>query len=120
MSGNISSNISDYFPRFFILPDLFSNSPPAKYNIIFHDWENFNNHSFLKDFEKIKWNEVLQLNQDNVNIAFENYLNTVNTLTNSHAPFKKLDKKQIKFQQKPWITKGIQNTIEKKNRLFKK
>ena len=63
---------------------------------------------------------MLQLNQNNVNITFENYLNTVNTLINSHAPLKKLNKKQRKFQQKPWITKGIQNAIEKKNRLFKK
>ena len=44
----------------------------------------------------------------------------MNTLINSHAPLKKLNKKQRKFQQKPWITKGIQNAIEKKNRLFKK
>ena len=44
----------------------------------------------------------------------------MNTLINSHAPLKKLNKKQRKFQQKPWITKGIQNAIEKKNMLFKK
>ena len=43
----------------------------------------------------------------------------MNTLINSHAPLKKLNKKQRKFQQKPWITKGIQNAIENKNRLFK-
>ena len=120
MSGNISSSISDHLPQFFILPEFFSKSPPTKYNIISHDWENFNNQSFLQDFEKINWNQVLQLNQNNVNITFENYLNTVNTLINSHAPLKKLNKKQRKFQQKPWITKGIQNAIEKKNRLFKK
>ena len=87
---------------------------------MFHDWENFNNQSFLEDFEKINWNQVLQLNQDNVNITFEIYLNTVNTLINCHAPLKKLNKEQRKFQQKPWITKGIQNAIEKKNRLFEK
>ena len=43
----------------------------------------------------------------------------MNILINSHAPLKKLNKKQRRFQQKPWITKGIQNAIEKKNRLFK-
>ena len=119
MSGNISSSVSDHLPQFFVLPDFFSNSPPTKYNIIFHDWEKFNNQSFLDDFEKINWNQVLQLNQNNVNITFENYLNTVNTLINCHAPLKKVHKKQRKFHQKPWITKGIQNAIEKKNRLFK-
>ena len=44
----------------------------------------------------------------------------MNTLINSHGLLKKLNKKQIKFQQKLWITKGIQNAIQKKNRLFKK
>ena len=55
-----------------------------------------------------------------INITFENYLNTVNTLIISHAPLKKLNKKQRKFQQKPWITKVIQNAIEKKIKLFNK
>ena len=98
MSGNISLSISDHLPQFIILPEFFSKSPPTKYNIISHDWEKFDNQSFLQDFEKINWNQVLQLNQNNVNIAFENYLNTVNTLINSHTPLKKLNKKQRKLQ----------------------
>ena len=114
MSGNISLNISDHLPQFFILPEFFPKSPPTKYNNISHDWENFNNQSFLQDFEKINWNQALQLNQNNVNITLENYLNTVNALINSNAPLKKLKKKQRKFQQKPQVTKGIQNAIEKK------
>ena len=120
ITGNISSSISDHLPQFFILPEFFSKSPPTKYNITLHDWEKFSNQSFLQDFEKINWNQVFQLNQNNVNITFENYLSTVNTLINSHAPLKKLNKKQRKLQQKLWITKGIQIAIEKKNRLFKK
>ena len=74
-------------------------SPPTKYNIS-HDWGKFNNQSFLQNFEKMNLNQVLQLNQNNFNITFENYLNTANTLINSHAPLKKLNKKQRKFQQK--------------------
>ena len=53
ISGNISSSISDYLPQFFILPDFFLKSPPTKYNIS-HDWEKFNNQSFLQDFEEKK------------------------------------------------------------------
>ena len=98
MSGNISPSISDHLPQFFILPEIFSKSPPTEYNISY-DWENFNK-SFLQDFEKINWNQVLQLNQNNVNITFENYLNTVNTLINSHAPLKKLNKKTKKVSTK--------------------
>ena len=83
MSGNISSSISDHLPQFLILPEFFSNSPPTKYNIISHDWKKLNKKPFFQDFENINWNQVLQLNQNNVNITFENCLNTVNILINS-------------------------------------
>ena len=114
MSVNISSSISDHFPQFFKLPEFYSKSPPTKYNIIYHDWEKFNNKLFLQNFEKTNWNQVFQLNQNNVNITFENCLTTVNTLINSHARFKKTQQKTKK------VFKGIQNAIEKKNRLFEK
>ena len=52
MSRNISSSLSDHRPQFFILPEFFSNFSPTKNNIIFNDWKNFNNQSFLEDFEK--------------------------------------------------------------------
>ena len=99
-----------------------------------HDWEYFNNQLFLGDFEKNNWNQVLQLNQNNVNLTSDNYLDTMNALINSHAPLKKQsnnkakkqqkkqksNKKQQQFQQKPQITRGIQNSIHNKNILFKK
>ena len=38
----------------------------------------------------------------------------------SHVPIKKLNKQQQKFLQKPWFTTAMQNSIHKKNKLFKK
>ena len=49
---------------------------------------------------------------------FNNYLNTVNILINSHEPQGKLNKKQRKFEQKPWITWGMENSIHQ-NRLYR-
>ena len=89
------------------MTSFFLNSPPTKYNSTFHDWENFNKWSFLEDLQKFNRNQVLQLNQDNVNINFENYLKSGDTLINSHALLKKLNKKKRKFPQTPWITKGM-------------
>ena len=85
ISGNISSSISDHLPQFFILPDLFSNSALTKHNSLFHDWKNFSNRFFFFffffffwGFWKTNWNKFFQLNQGNVTINFENYLNMVN------------------------------------------
>ena len=41
--------------------------------------------------------QILPLNRMNVNVTFKNYLNTMNTLINSHTPVKKLNKKERKF-----------------------
>ena len=35
----------------YYIPDFFSNSTPAKYNLS-HDWNYFDNHLFLADFDK--------------------------------------------------------------------
>ena len=35
-----------------------------------------------------------------------------------HTPLKRLNKQELKFQQKPWITQGLQIFIKKKNALF--
>ena len=49
---------------------------------------------------------------------FNNYLNTVNILINFHEPQGKLNKKQRKFEQKPWITWGMENSIHQ-NGLYR-
>ena len=66
------------------MPDFLSNTTPTKYNIMSHDWEYSNNQTFLTDLEKINWNQVLQLNQNNINLTYGNYLKTRNALINSH------------------------------------
>ena len=118
ISANITFSISDYLPRFFILSDYFTNSSPTKSNIIFHDSQYFNNQLFFADVETINWNQVLQLN---LSLTLDNYLSTVDALIDSHEKrtTEKCSKKQNKFQQKPWITRGIQNSVLKKNRILK-
>ena len=120
MSGNISPVISDHLTQYFILTSFFSDSPPTKYNMIFHDSENFNNQSLHETFRKIKRNQVLQLHQNNVKITFGNYLNTVNTLTYSHAPQKKTKQKTKEVPKKHGLLKEFKNSTVKKNMLFKK
>ena len=98
ISVNITFSILDHFPQFFILPDFFSNSTPTKYNMS-HDCSTSIISYFLQ-FEKINWNQVLQLNQNNVNLTFDNYLNTMNALINSHAPLKNSTKNKESFNKK--------------------
>ena len=48
------------------------------------------------------------------------YLSEIDSLLETLAPLKKLNKKELKFLTKPWITQGLQNSIKKKNYIYSK
>ena len=69
---------------------------------------------FLKILKKINWNQVLQSNQDNINITFENYLNTMNTLINSHATLKNSIKNKESFNRNHGLLKESKIQLKRK------
>ena len=48
------------------------------------------------------------------------YLSKIDCLLDTHAPFKKLNKKELNFLAKPWISQGLQNSIKKENNIYSK
>ena len=48
------------------------------------------------------------------------YLSKIDSLLDTHTPFKKLNKKKLKFLPKLWITQGLQNSVKNKNNIFSK
>ena len=46
------------------------------------------------------------------------YLSKIGSLLDPHAPFKKLDKKELKFLIKLRITQGLQNSIKKTPNIY--
>ena len=48
------------------------------------------------------------------------YLSKIDSLLDAHAPVKKINKKELEFLTKPWITQGLQNSIKKKNNIYSK
>ena len=74
---------------------------------------------FISDFENTNWDEIIDVNKENVNLSLNNYLCNIDLLLEKHAPLiKQLNKQELKFQKKLWITQGLQISIKKKNTLF--
>ena len=48
------------------------------------------------------------------------YLYKIDSPLETHAPLKKLNKSQLKFLTKSWITNGLQNSIKKKKNICSK
>ena len=118
--GNITASISDHLPQFLVSRNTFANPPSNKSNVFQRDWSKFDLENFVLDYFDIDWSNLLNLNEKNVDLLTNNFLNAMNSLLNKYAPFKKISKYKLKFKVKPWITFGIQNSISVKNKLLKK
>ena len=62
--------------------------------------------------------KLLIINLDDVNEQFNDFYIKLEGCVNRHAPLKKLTPKEIKLQQKPWISNDLNKMIKTKNKLF--
>ena len=62
------------------------------------------------------WSVVL--NTEDVNNAYDNFLEEINKQLETHCPIKHVKIKH-RARYKPWITQGIKKSIKKKDNLYK-
>ena len=117
-SGNLDLSFSDHLPQFLITP-VYNDSVPKKHNIFIRDMKGFNEDNFKSDIQTANWDELMNCDYGDINHSFDRFLDKFNTILNKHAPLKKANKKEIKTQQKPWITRGILCSIKKRDIIFR-
>lgn len=71
--------------------------------------------SFIKDYN---WQEVFE--SDDPNEAYNNFIDKFMHIYNSCFPLKNLKGKALKTAMNPWMSKGILNSIRRKNNMYKK
>ena len=120
ISGNITATISDHLPQFSFVPNILSNPSTQKSNYYERDWSKFKQENFILDYFDKDWADLLQIDQQNVNFSMDIFLNKMDSILNTHAPLKKVNKYKLKFKTKPWITPALQKSISIKNNLLKK
>ena len=118
ISGNLTVDISDHIPSFMIIPRPNQNHLPKKHNIYTRDTKNFDKEKFFLDLLAIDWDETID--ENDANKSFNQFLNQVNSIIDKYMPLKKISNKEFKRKFKPWITKGILKSIQRKNELFRK
>ena len=96
------------------------NYKPPKVNQYKRDTKNFDRENFFLDLLSIDWQDILQLEKEDPNLSFQQYLTTINTLIDKYMPLKKMSRKEIKQQYKPWVTKNILQTIKERESLHRK
>ena len=121
VSGNIELNLSDgHLPSFLIIPRNNQNHLPKKHNIHSRSSKNFDNVAFLRDYQNIDWDDVIDIPKNDVNFSMESFLTKFNGLLDNHMPLRKISHREFKQKFKPWISKQILSKIYEKNKAFRK
>ena len=62
---------------------------PKNLTFIERDWSKFKQENFIIDYFDKDWSDLLQIDQQNVNLSMESFLNNMNSILDPHAPLKK-------------------------------
>ena len=115
IGGNILIQFADHFAQFVSVDKEITKLQP---NVIYRrDLSNFVEKSFTDDISIQKWNpNSLQ----GTNSKFNDFFWRLEGCLDRHAPVKKLNSKQQKKLDKPWINNYILKLIKHKDSLFHK
>ena len=75
---------------------------------------------FIADIVGIDWKSVIEIDKQDPNLSFDSLENKLHTIIDNHMPLKRMSRKEIKQQYKPWITGGIIKSIKRREKLYKK
>ena len=117
ISGNLTATISDHLPKFAKVPNIFANILGNKSNIHERDWSKFDQENSILDYFSVDWEDLLKSDELNADSSTTMYLDKINKLLDTYAPFKRITKYKLKFKFKPCITLGLQKSISVKNKL---
>ena len=113
-SGNILCDISDHFPQI-LVNKTYPNYKSCSFAKC--DFLQFDENKFINDYSAL---DLRFLNDDNVSVddKFTSFYEGVSSLVDKHVPSKKMTRKEIKLQSKPWINFKITKLIKYRDRLL--
>ena len=82
------------------------------------DWSKFDQENFILDYFFVDWEDLLKIDELNVDNSIKIYLDKINMLLHTYVPLKRINKYNLKFKSKPWITLGLRKSISVKNKLL--
>ena len=117
IAGNIATDISDHLTHVIAIPGR--HTEHLNEDIYRRNYKALNNDKIKKDFNKIDWATLLSGN--NIDVAYNNFLEKVENFISKHLPLEKVSKRKLKQQKrKPWISNDLLKEINYKNKLHKK
>ena len=119
-SGNITIQLSDHLFQFTILEGFFKELIAKKQNFYSRNFKNFNEREFIEILNITDWNSIISTELNDPNISLKNFYDHINFILDELAPYKKLNKREIKLKTKPWITNAIISKMHERDKLLRK
>ena len=118
-SGNLQIAISDHLPSFLIVPKDNQNHLPKNQNLYTRRTKNFDRVNFILDYFRIDWDNILELQKNDVNHSTKVFMDNIFSLLDTYMPLRKVTQQEYKRKFKPWINDHILSKINIKNKKFK-
>ena len=110
------SQVADHIPQFLIVKRAgIINKTLSYYK---HDYSRFDEENFIADFNNLNL-DYLYDDQTGVNEKFNRFLNNLDDVVKKSAPLKTLTKRDIKFQNKPWVNSRIQKMMRHRDNILR-
>ena len=91
-----------------------------KHNIKVRDTKNYSHEELVADIINVDWNAVLDSEKGDPKHSFQRFNDKVNEILDKHMPWRKLSRKEMRIQAKPWLTAGILNSIQRRDKILSK
>ena len=114
--GLLFTDISDHLPVFSISRDQY-NDPDTTTPIVYRDKSESNVLKFQNELRNINWPNLKGYNDPSQ--AYDSFLNEYTAVYNSCFPLKNQIVKRGTLSE-PWLSKGLLESISKKNKLYKR
>ena len=116
ISGVVLSELSDHFGTLVIMIAKATKSHKTKrYQI--QDRSKFDHEKFLQNLAN-ELTTIASNNNESVHNQFEEIFKIFSNNVNTSAPFKSAFRRDKRLIAKPWLSRGLVNSITRKNRLF--
>ena len=115
-SGILYHDVSDHLPIFTITSRSISKARIKPIENSFRKESTENVKALIDDLLKESWQEVY--NEKDINNAYEKFIDSLTYYYNKNIPLIKQRKHKNKIKN-PWITQGIFNSIQTRNKLYK-
>ena len=118
LSGNLTSSISDHFFQF-SLTDIFETSGFKKKVKFARDFRNFNKREFGEELTNIDWLDKID-ETFGTESSYQNFYKNIEDILDHMTPYRKMTRKEIRLEQRPWITRGLLVSMGVRDKVYKR